>query len=67
MRRTSFQSFTDGRQRSTSQPKARNSLAAFAVAGAVQYVTDPKVRREVRAALAHHLGLDLPARSDGAA
>ena len=32
MRRTSFQSFTDGRQRSTSQPKARNSLAAFAVA-----------------------------------
>ena len=41
-------------------------VAAFAIAGAVQYVTDPKVRREVRAALAHHLGLDLPAASDGA-
>lgn len=42
-------------------------VSAFAVGGAVQYVTDPTVRREVRAALAHHLGLDLPASSDGAA
>ena len=42
-------------------------VSASAVGGAVQYVTDPTVRREVRAALAHHLGLDLPASSDGAA
>ena len=29
-------------------------------------VTDPQVRRAVRRALAHHLGLDVPAIADGA-
>ncbi len=29
-------------------------------------VSDPSVRRSVRAALAHHLGLDVPAVADGA-
>jgi mRNA interferase MazF len=29
-------------------------------------VTDPRLRREVRIALAHHLGLDIPAIADGA-
>lgn len=29
-------------------------------------VTDSRVRRQVRAALAHHLGLDVPAIADGA-
>lgn len=42
-------------------------VSSFAVGGAVQYVTDANVRREVRAALAHHLGLDVPAASDGPA
>jgi len=42
-------------------------VSAFAVGGAVQYVTDPQVRREVRAGLAHHLGLDVPGAADGAA
>jgi mRNA interferase MazF len=42
-------------------------VSAFAIAGEVQYVSDRRLRREVRAALAHHLGLDLPAASDGAA
>ena len=42
-------------------------VSAFALGRAVQYVTDPAVRRDVRAALAHHLGLDVPAASDGAA
>jgi mRNA interferase MazF len=40
---------------------------AFAIDGRVQYVTDPGTRIAVRDALAHHLGLDLPASSDGAA
>jgi len=29
-------------------------------------VTDPALRRSVRAAMAHHLGLDIPAIADGA-
>jgi mRNA interferase MazF len=29
-------------------------------------VTDPRIRRRVRLALAHHLGLDIPAVADGA-
>jgi mRNA interferase MazF len=29
-------------------------------------VTDPRIRRRVRQALAHHLGLDIPAVADGA-
>jgi mRNA-degrading endonuclease toxin of MazEF toxin-antitoxin module len=32
----------------------------------VGVVTDPAIRRAVRAALAHHLGLDIPAIGDGA-
>jgi mRNA interferase MazF len=30
------------------------------------YLTDPRVRRQVRIALAHHLGLDIPAVADRA-
>jgi mRNA interferase MazF len=41
-------------------------IAAFEVGGARQHVTDRSVRRAVRAALAHHLGLDIPAAADGA-
>jgi mRNA-degrading endonuclease toxin of MazEF toxin-antitoxin module len=29
-------------------------------------VTDPRIRRRVRLALAHHLGLDIPGVADGA-
>jgi hypothetical protein len=32
----------------------------------VGYLTDPDRRRQVRHALAHHLGLDVPAVADGA-
>lgn len=39
----------------------------FEVGGRPQVVTDPEIRREVRAALARHLGLDLLATEDGAA
>ena len=42
-------------------------VTALKVGGAVQYVTSGAVRRAVRAALAHQLGLDIPAASDGAA
>jgi mRNA-degrading endonuclease toxin of MazEF toxin-antitoxin module len=41
-------------------------VIAFAVGGVAQQVTDPTIRREVRRALAHHLGLDVPAAADGA-
>jgi mRNA interferase MazF len=41
-------------------------VSAFAIGGAAQQVTDPSVRRDVRRALAHHLGLDIPAAVDGA-
>jgi mRNA interferase MazF len=34
--------------------------------GALGYLTDPHLRRQVRAALAHHLGLDIPAVTDTA-
>ncbi len=40
-------------------------VTAFAIAGTVQYVTEPATRRAVRAALAHQLGLDLPSDEDG--
>jgi len=33
---------------------------------ALGYLTDPTLRRQVRRALAHHLGLDVPAIADGA-
>jgi mRNA-degrading endonuclease toxin of MazEF toxin-antitoxin module len=42
-------------------------VSAFELGGEPQNVTDPGIRRAVRAALAHHLGLDLPAALDGAA
>ena len=42
-------------------------IATLQIGGAEQYITDPGVRRAVRAALAHQLGLDLPARLDSAA
>jgi mRNA-degrading endonuclease toxin of MazEF toxin-antitoxin module len=35
--------------------------------GGVAYLIDPRIRSAVRAALRHHLGLDIPALSDGAA
>jgi mRNA interferase MazF len=42
-------------------------FTAFHVGGRAQFVTDPGIRRSVRRALAHHLGLDVPAAADGAA
>lgn len=41
-------------------------VTAFEVGGAAQFVTSRGVRREVRAALAHQLGLDVPGAADGA-
>jgi mRNA interferase MazF len=35
-------------------------VRAWALGGAVQYLADVAVRTEVRAALAHHLALDVP-------
>lgn len=34
--------------------------------GGIAYVTDPRIRSAVRAALRHHVGLDIPPLSDGA-
>ena len=42
-------------------------VAAWQIQGRSQYVTDRGLRRRIRVALAHHLGLDLPATLDGAA
>jgi len=42
-------------------------VTAYEIGGRSQYVTDPGIRRQVRAALSHHLGLDLSADADGAA
>lgn len=41
-------------------------VTAFEIGGTRQYVTDHSVRRAVRAGLAHHLGLDIPAAADSA-
>jgi mRNA-degrading endonuclease toxin of MazEF toxin-antitoxin module len=41
-------------------------VAAVQIGGEVQYVSSPEVRRLVRAALLHQLGLDLPPSVDGA-
>jgi mRNA-degrading endonuclease toxin of MazEF toxin-antitoxin module len=41
-------------------------VMASQIAGRTQYVTDVDVRRGVRAALSHQLGLDLPSADDGA-
>jgi mRNA-degrading endonuclease toxin of MazEF toxin-antitoxin module len=40
-------------------------VTAFEVGGTRQYVTDVVIRRAVRAALARHLGLDIPGAADG--
>jgi mRNA-degrading endonuclease toxin of MazEF toxin-antitoxin module len=42
-------------------------VSAFAIGGVAQQVTDSGIRRDVRRALAHHIGLDVPAAADGAA
>lgn len=42
-------------------------VTAFEIGGQAQVLQDVAIRRRVRAALAHHLGLDLPAALDGAA
>lgn len=42
-------------------------VTAFEVGGKGQILEDPAIRRAVRSALAHHLGLDIPAALDGAA
>jgi len=42
-------------------------VTALEIASQPQLITDPAIRRAVRSALAHHLGLDLPAAIDGAA
>jgi mRNA-degrading endonuclease toxin of MazEF toxin-antitoxin module len=42
-------------------------VTASEIAGQPQRVIDPQIRRDVRRALAHHLGLDVPAAADGAA
>jgi mRNA interferase MazF len=41
-------------------------VTAWEIGGRTQYLEDRGVRRQIRAALAHHLGLDLPAALDGA-
>lgn len=40
-------------------------VTALELGDRAQYVTDPGVRSAVRAALAHHLGLDVPPPLDG--
>jgi mRNA interferase MazF len=42
-------------------------VTAFEIGGQPQVISDPVIRRYVRAALARHLGLDLPIAVDGAA
>jgi mRNA-degrading endonuclease toxin of MazEF toxin-antitoxin module len=42
-------------------------VTALTIKGVAQQVTDPAIRRDVRRALAHHLGLDVPGAADGAA
>lgn len=41
-------------------------VTTFELGGRVQYVTDRSVRAAIRIALAHQLGLDIPAAADGA-
>jgi len=41
-------------------------VTAFSLGGQLQYVSSPEIRAGVRAALQHHLGLDLPPSIDGA-
>lgn len=42
-------------------------VSSFEVRGATQYLTDAGIRHDIRAALAHQLGLDLRGILDGAA
>lgn len=42
-------------------------VSTVEIGGRVQLITDPAVRRQVRAALARQLGLDVPAALDGSA
>ena len=42
-------------------------VTAFEIAGVPQRVRDPSIRTQVRAGIAHHLGLDIRAPLDGAA
>ena len=42
-------------------------VTSAVIGGTAQRVMDPAIRRDVRRALAHHLGLDVPAAADGAA
>ena len=42
-------------------------VRSFEIGGFPQRLTDPLVRGQVRAAIAHHLGLDIRTRLDGAA
>ncbi|MEO5941653.1 MAG: type II toxin-antitoxin system PemK/MazF family toxin [Candidatus Limnocylindrales bacterium] len=42
-------------------------VTAMTIGGTVQVLDDAIIRRDVRRALAHHLGLDIPAVVDGAA
>jgi mRNA interferase MazF len=41
-------------------------VRAFEIGGAAQYLRDPRIRGQVRAALAHQLGLDIRSPLDGA-
>jgi mRNA-degrading endonuclease toxin of MazEF toxin-antitoxin module len=45
----------------------RVQVSGILPGGGIAYVTDPRIRSAVRAALRHHLGLDIPSLSDGAA
>ena len=45
----------------------RIKAADVIAGGGVRYVTDATIRSQVRAALSHHLGLDIPGPADGAA
>jgi len=42
-------------------------VTVFEIGGEPQFITDVNIRRAIRQALAHHLGLDAPAAADGAA
>jgi len=42
-------------------------VTRYEVDGRAQVLEDPAIHRSVRAGLAHHLGLDIPAALDGAA
>ncbi len=41
-------------------------VTAYEIGGQAQYVSSPEIRRQVRDALLHQLGLDLPPAVDGA-